>query len=138
MYNIAAKIAQNIKNSLVILLEGPIAAGKTYFTRAFLKEAGVKGNLTSPSYEIVRRYESKGVIFYHIDLYRLANDKAAYQAGIADLLEEDAIFIIEWWKIAENLIISSMKPTLNIEIKVTEDNFRELEIKSSLMDLKFL
>jgi tRNA threonylcarbamoyladenosine biosynthesis protein TsaE len=70
---LAAWLAPLLRHGDAVLLEGPLGAGKTAFTRALLRT--VTGNpaleVPSPSYTLVQTYEAGALKLHHFDLWRL-------------------------------------------------------------------
>lgn len=83
------------KKSLVFLL-GDLGAGKTTLVRGFMRQAGHKGTVKSPTYNIVEEYKIKQRLFFHFDLYRLVDPEELEWIGIEDYLQENSICFIEW------------------------------------------
>ena len=54
-----------------IHLQGDLGAGKTAFTRALLRECGIKGRIKSPSYALLESYKVSNLYFYHLDFIDL-------------------------------------------------------------------
>ncbi|MBI2592872.1 MAG: tRNA (adenosine(37)-N6)-threonylcarbamoyltransferase complex ATPase subunit type 1 TsaE [Candidatus Colwellbacteria bacterium] len=83
----------------VLALTGELGAGKTTFVRGFMREAGVKNKILSPTFVIFKSFDlRKGRGFqkiYHIDTYRVqARDLVSL--GFKSFLEGPNIIIIEW------------------------------------------
>ena len=78
----------------VVLLSGPLGAGKSTLARAFLRRAGVTGPIPSPTYTLIEPYPLNGVTVRHLDLYRLGDASELEPLGIRDVL--DGIALIEW------------------------------------------
>jgi len=109
---IAARLAKTISLSssrsgaLVLALEGNLGAGKTTFIQGFAKALGVKENVLSPTFVLMKVYKVRcrvsGVRCYpkhliHIDCYRLDSPKDLLHFGFKDLLKDkDAVILIEW------------------------------------------
>lgn len=93
----AGSIAAEYKGGRwLILLDGPMGAGKTQFAR-FLLEALGSAEATSPSFAIHNRYETKQGAVEHLDLYRIDNKDDLESTAFWDLFSEsDGIVIIEW------------------------------------------
>ncbi|MGG4776137.1 tRNA (adenosine(37)-N6)-threonylcarbamoyltransferase complex ATPase subunit type 1 TsaE [Alcaligenaceae bacterium 429] len=79
-----------------IHLIGDLGAGKTSFTRAFLRHEGVTGRIKSPSYGLVESYNLSSLKAYHLDFYRFSDSREWLDAGFRDMLEENAVVLIEW------------------------------------------
>lgn len=96
--NLLAKEVANdfLGGRLLILLDGPMGAGKTQFTR-FLLEALGCDDVTSPSFAIHNHYDTDKASVEHVDLYRIDNSDDLESTGFWDLLTEaDGIVIVEW------------------------------------------
>lgn len=76
----------------VVLLDGPLGAGKTCFARGFLQEFGVSGPVASPTYALVHAYPG-GV--HHADVYRLDDASDLERTGMLDDVER-GVWLIEW------------------------------------------
>lgn len=79
----------------VLLLEGPIGAGKTHFSRALIRaRLGRDDDVPSPTFTLVQTYDTKPEI-WHADLYRLIHPDEVYELGLEDAFST-AICLIEW------------------------------------------
>jgi tRNA threonylcarbamoyladenosine biosynthesis protein TsaE len=94
-----------------IYLRGDLGAGKTCFARALLRACGVTGRIKSPSYALLESYKVSNLYFYHLDFYRFSNPREWIDAGFRDILQENAIVLIEWPEQAGNLL-----PAPDVEI----------------------
>lgn len=94
---IGSEIAGGISVPGVILLRGDLGSGKTTLTRGIARGLGLKdaAAVNSPSFTLVNIYQGDCPI-YHVDLYRLQNDRDLYSIGIDDFLGRDGVTIVEW------------------------------------------
>lgn len=96
---LAARLAPELRAGDVILLEGPIGAGKTHFARALIQHrlaaAGLAEDVPSPTYTLVQTYDAGDVEIWHADLYRLTDPAEAEELGLGDAFA-DAIVLVEW------------------------------------------
>ncbi len=81
----------------VITFHATMGVGKTTLIKEIVKELGVTGNSSSPTFSLVNEYESKtGETIYHFDLYRLNTEMEAYDMGIDEYFYSGNWCFIEW------------------------------------------
>ncbi len=87
---------------ILLILTGTLGAGKTTLVKGIAEalHAAEPDEVTSPTFTLVHEYEGeregKPVSLYHLDLYRLESERQVEQLGIEELLEDDAIVLVEW------------------------------------------
>jgi len=91
MCELAADLAKGWRAGDVVLLSGPLGAGKTTFSRCVLSALGWKGIVRSPTFTLVNLYETEPPSA-HVDLYRVDN---ATGLGLEDLMDA-RLCLIEW------------------------------------------
>lgn len=79
----------------VVGLKGTLGAGKTTLIKSFMHSLGVKENITSPTFNIVKTYRVEKLRIFHVDLYRLSSIHEFLDLDLP-LNEEDTLFFIEW------------------------------------------
>lgn len=83
----------------VLLLSGPIGAGKTHFARALIQArlalAGRTEDVPSPTFTLVQVYEADGAEIWHADLYRLTHPDEATELGLDEAFDT-ALCLVEW------------------------------------------
>ncbi|MFA6253782.1 MAG: tRNA (adenosine(37)-N6)-threonylcarbamoyltransferase complex ATPase subunit type 1 TsaE [Candidatus Paceibacterota bacterium] len=98
--NLLKAKSQKLK-AVVLLLEGDLGSGKTTFVQFLAQELGVKSNLTSPTFVLMKKYEilRKGNFKHliHIDAYRLNSGQDLLALGWAELTANPTnLIVIEW------------------------------------------
>lgn len=93
---LAQRIAPHLTTGDVLLLEGPIGAGKSAFARAVIRaRLGRQEEVPSPTFTLVQTYEDQAGDIWHCDLYRLTHPDEAFELGLEEAFET-AICLIEW------------------------------------------
>ena len=123
------RLGKALTGNELIGLKGPLGAGKTTLTKYIAKELGVKEEIISPTFNIIKVYDSIKGPLYHIDAYRLEN--LGYDPVLDDyIFDEGAIRIIEWYNYLDDEDL--FKDAIKISISIKENNVREIEIEGDL------
>lgn len=80
----------------LVLLAGELGAGKTAFTQGFAAGLGVDEPVTSPTFTLVRTYPGGRLKLHHVDVYRLDHLQEALDLGLAEMVDDVAVTLIEW------------------------------------------
>ncbi len=126
--NLGEKLSQKLNAQSIVLLEGPIGAGKTSFVKGIAKGLGISEDITSPTFALSHHYKSGKIPLIHIDLYRLDNISSAKEFLFSEEEEASqskAILVIEWPELIEPFIENFWK----IEISYAKNYGRHYEIK---------
>src|SRR2546427_3233231 len=97
-FDIGVRIGNQLGGGEIILLNGPLGAGKTILVKGIARALGIdEKDVTSPSFTLVNPHRGR-LLLYHIDLYRLDEGASAAHAVDLDeiLSDEHAVVIIEW------------------------------------------
>lgn len=103
---LAAALAPLLRGGDLLLLEGPLGAGKTFFARALLRALGLAGDarVTSPTFTLVNEYDTEPRLV-HADLYRLSDDaRGVSQLGLLPQRDDGALLVVEWGLAFERLL----------------------------------
>ena len=91
------ELAREFKAGDVLLLEGPLGAGKTCLTRGLARGLGANPDaVLSPTFSIVRQVSGGRLLLHHIDLYRLESTAAVVELGLDELFDGDGLSVVEW------------------------------------------
>lgn len=119
------ELAQNIESekfaNMVICLDGELGSGKTIFVKGFASALGIEENITSPTFNLIKEYESGEMPLYHMDMYRLDDD--ASNIGVDDYFTKNGISIIEWADLIQDIL---PEERLEIKFKIIDENTRVL------------
>ncbi|OHU61621.1 tRNA (adenosine(37)-N6)-threonylcarbamoyltransferase complex ATPase subunit type 1 TsaE [Mycobacteroides chelonae] len=107
-----ARIGRDLTAGDVVVLDGPLGAGKTALTKGIALGMDVDGPITSPSYVLARVHEARrpgAPALVHVDVYRLLEHHGADLLGELDSLDldtdlDDSVVVVEWGEgLAERL-----------------------------------
>lgn len=116
----------------ILILRGDLGAGKTTLVKGIADALGAADpdEVTSPTFTLVHEYqgksaggdgESQPVSLYHLDLYRIENERQLDTLGIEEMASGDAILLIEWGEKFPSLVKRS---TGEIAIEHTGEDAR--------------
>jgi tRNA threonylcarbamoyladenosine biosynthesis protein TsaE len=102
--------AKTLKGGDVVALHGDLGSGKTTFVQGLAEGLGITKKIISPTFIIMRTYEVGGKNFYHVDLYRIEDEKDVEGLGLLEIMESnDSIVVIEWPEKIENILPQTRK-----------------------------
>ena len=87
-----------------IIFYGPPGTGKTTLTKAIAAGLGVTDVITSPTFNIVKQYDSGRLPLYHFDVYRIGDVDEMYEIGYEEYFFGDGVCVIEWADLIEEII----------------------------------
>ena len=117
-FDIAFKIATGLKtraDATVVCLDGDLGVGKTVFAKGFGAGLGIKKDIVSPTFNIVKSYEGEKRL-HHFDVYRISDISELDEIGFEEFLYDDAIVLIEW-----SALIEEVLPENIIKIVISKD-----------------
>ena len=92
---IGATLGRTAPEGALILLEGPLGAGKTTFAQGVGAGCGVREPITSPTYNLILRYSGERP-FTHVDLYRLDDPTELETLDLDAILGAGGVTCVEW------------------------------------------
>ena len=98
-------VGESVETPVFIGLKGQLGAGKSVFARAVAAGAGVKGEVPSPTFNLLFRYEGSGVTeVVHIDLYRVEEPADLWELGWEEIGSGNELVLVEWPERAGDLL----------------------------------
>jgi tRNA threonylcarbamoyladenosine biosynthesis protein TsaE len=110
----------------LVVLIGPLGAGKTTFTRGVGKALQVEGNVSSPTFVIARTHKREGkASLVHVDAYRL---KSPAELDDLDIPFSTSIVLVEWGKgLTEGIADNWLEVTIDRDSSGQSEN-RQVKI----------
>jgi tRNA threonylcarbamoyladenosine biosynthesis protein TsaE len=125
MFDLGISLSAQLKAGDLILINGPLGAGKTVLAQGIGKGLGID-DITSPTFVISRTH--KAVLpMIHVDAYRLIDtDNPNLYLDDLDLDTENSVTVVEWGG-AESARLSEDRLEISID---RTDEVRQVEIKA--------
>lgn len=122
--SVGRRLAALCRPADVIVLHGPLGSGKTSFAAGLAEGLAVEEMVTSPSFVLMRRYDSGFLPLVHVDVYRLST---VGEFDDLDSLDEgsEGVVVIEW---GEAVISELPDDRLRVGFEVEEDGCRVLTV----------
>ena len=121
----AQKIANLFHSGDIIILDGDLGAGKTYFVKGFTEGLHSNDPVSSPTFSIANFYRTDVSDILHIDLYRIANMDEFNDLGLYDFFDQ-SIVLMEWGK----KFAAYFEEYFLISFEINDDNTRTLTLTS--------
>ena len=124
MHQLGLKLSRHLRAGDLVLVNGPLGAGKTVLAQGVGAGLGITG-ITSPTF-VISRVHKAAVPFIHVDAYRLVDsDNPNLYLDDLDLDIAGSITLIEWGG-AESARLSEDRLEITID---RSDDVRKVEIK---------
>jgi len=120
---VAKEFIKVIKNGDIVLLNGELGSGKTFFVKSICNLLNIN-NASSPSFAIVNEYHN-GKKIIHIDFYRIKKLSELYDLGIEDYFNDENVVFIEWAELWKEVLPSKY---YEINLAILNNNKREITI----------
>jgi tRNA threonylcarbamoyladenosine biosynthesis protein TsaE len=107
-----AALAELARPGDVLVLAGDLGTGKTAFAQGFAEGLGVSEQVTSPTFILARSYEGR-LRMHHLDVYRLDHLQEAEDLGLAELVDDNGVTLVEWGD-----VIAPTLPSEHLEVRL--------------------
>jgi len=119
---IATELAAALKAGDVVLLAGPLGAGKTAFVRGLAAGLGIDlAEVSSPTFTLVHEYRGGRLTLYHVDLYRLER-AATDDLGLEEMGVGDGVLAIEW----PDRLTHELSGATSVTIEIVDETTRRI------------
>jgi tRNA threonylcarbamoyladenosine biosynthesis protein TsaE len=126
--DLASAVSALARAGDVVVLAGDLGAGKTAFVQGFGRGLGVSDRITSPTFTLVHVHEDGRLPMHHLDVYRLDQLSEALDLGLAEMLDDGGVVLIEWGD-----AITPVLPHDYLEVRLTfgdGDDDRQVAIRA--------
>jgi len=127
---IGKELAATLQGGEILALSGDLGAGKTAFVQGLAVGLGVKDQVNSPTFAIMKLYRAnraKIKQLCHVDAYRLSSASELSDIGISDYFNQsDTVTAIEWADKVKSVLPESF---IAIKLVVSKENIRKIIIK---------
>jgi tRNA threonylcarbamoyladenosine biosynthesis protein TsaE len=123
---LGARLRERRAEGAVVLLVGPLGAGKTVLARGIARGLGVRDQVISPTYTIISEYDAAGSTLYHVDLYRVEGAEQLENLGLEDILRGPGIVLVEW---GEKLAMDGDPGWLRVTLSLADDDGRDILVE---------
>lgn len=119
----------------IVLVSGPLGAGKTTFVQGVARGLGVRERVTSPTFILVREHRcanQQGITtLHHADVYRIEGLDEVLDLALGELVEEAGVALVEWGELAASLF---GRDVLTVALLVDDREGRPLEVAGALAE----
>lgn len=109
----------------VVLLNGDLGVGKTTFTRGLARGLGIKKNVKSPTFTLIREYKDGRLPLYHMDAYRLESSPDE-DLGFDEYFQGNGVTVVEWPQFIKDEVPDDH---ISVNIKRQNEDDRQISIK---------
>ena len=123
------KLGESAKSGSIYALDADLGCGKTVLARGFAKGLGVEGMVNSPTFTILKSYNSGRLPFHHFDVYRILDPAEMDEIGYEDCFFSDGVSFIEWAGQIRELL-----PETTVWLKIEKDPQKGFDYRRITVD----
>jgi tRNA threonylcarbamoyladenosine biosynthesis protein TsaE len=126
---LGARLAAEFPGGAVVLLVGPLGAGKTVLARGIADGLGFADHLVSPTYTIIAEYRAGSRMLHHVDLYRVEGRDQMENLGLEDIMAGGGYVLVEWGEKMEDILDAPAASTLRVTLSLAPDGGRDIVVE---------
>ena len=123
----AQSLLEFAPSGTLLILSGPLGAGKTTLVQALGRQLGSSARISSPTYTLIHEYPSPAGTLIHIDAYRLPNAETLLDLGLEDYLDRARLVVVEWGE----ALLKPFPDALEVRLELGEEGARRATILSA-------
>jgi tRNA threonylcarbamoyladenosine biosynthesis protein TsaE len=121
--SIASEIVRKLPAGTVLSLVGELGAGKTEFVKGLAIGLGFGGEVTSSTFTILHEYRGGRLPLFHMDFYRIRDERELDEIGLDDYLKAEGVSAIEW---GDKFLNRLPADTIEVRIATIGNDKREI------------
>ena len=94
--NFGRRLGESLSAGDVVAMVGDLGTGKTTLTGYIARGLGIKETVRSPTFTIIKEYNSGRLPLYHFDVYRIGDPEELFNIGADEYFDGDGVCVVEW------------------------------------------
>ncbi len=94
--NFGRRLGESLSAGDVVAMVGDLGTGKTTLTGYIARGLGIKETVSSPTFTIIKEYNSGRLPLYHFDVYRIGDPEELFNIGADEYFDGDGVCVVEW------------------------------------------
>ena len=94
--NFGRRLGESLSAGDVVAMVGDLGTGKTTLTGYIARGLGIKETVSSPTFTIIKEYNSGRLPLYHFEVYRIGDPEELFNIGADEYFDGDGVCVVEW------------------------------------------
>ena len=94
--NFGRRLGESLSAGDVVAMVGDLGTGKTTLTGYIARGLGIKETVSSPTFTIIKEYNSGRLPLYHFDVYRIGDPEELFNISADEYFDGDGVCVVEW------------------------------------------